>query len=227
MFPVLVRIDNRGGLLRPGLNAEVEVHVGEGRDVLAVPNAALRTPRDVASAAGVLGLAPDQVQRELARQAQGGGGTGPDTGRGGERDGGAAGQGANGQASLGGAARDTAASGGRVVRRVAVAAPAAGGLFGGRYIVFVKRPGGPEPVWIRTGLTDLDYSEVREGLQAGDSVLVLPSASLVQSQQESQERANRITGGGGLPGMRQQGATGTEGGTRIEVQRTVPAPGNR
>jgi hypothetical protein len=79
--------------------------------------------------------------------------------------------------------------------------------FGGRYIVFVKRPGGPEPVWIRTGLTDLDYSEVIEGLQPSDSVLVLPSASLVQSQQESQERINRMTGGGGLPGMQQQGTT--------------------
>jgi hypothetical protein len=83
--------------------------------------------------------------------------------------------------------------------------------FGGRYIVFVKRPDGPKPVWIRTGLTDLDFSEVVEGLDANDSVLILPSASLVQSQQESQERINRITGGGGLPGMQQQqqGTSGT------------------
>jgi hypothetical protein len=84
--------------------------------------------------------------------------------------------------------------------------------FGGRYIVFVKRAGGPEPVWIRTGLTDLDYSEVVEGLEANDSVLVLPSASLVQSQEESRERINRITGGGGLPGMQQQ--TAPAGGAR-------------
>jgi hypothetical protein len=59
-------------------------------------------------------------------------------------------------------------------------------------------------VWIRTGLTDLDYSEVVEGLTATDSVLVLPSAGLVQSQQESRERMTRITGGGGVPGMQQQ-----------------------
>ena len=58
MFPVLVRIDNKEGLLRPGMNAEVEVHVGERTDVLAVPNAALRTQRDVGSAAQVLG-SPD------------------------------------------------------------------------------------------------------------------------------------------------------------------------
>jgi hypothetical protein len=63
-------------------------------------------------------------------------------------------------------------------------------------------------VWVRTGLTDLDYSEVVSGLSASDSVLVLPSASLVQSQQEMQERANRVTGGGAVPGMRQQQQTG-------------------
>ena len=37
----------------------------------------------------------------------------------------------------------------------------------------------------------------------GDSVLILPSADLVQSQAESRERINRITGGG-LPGVQQQ-----------------------
>ncbi len=80
-------------------------------------------------------------------------------------------------------------------------------------------PDGPTAVWIRTGLTDLDYSEVVEGLQPTDSVLVLPSASLVQSQQETQERINRVTGGGGVPGMQQQGTT--SGGAR------PTAPGGR
>jgi hypothetical protein len=85
---------------------------------------------------------------------------------------------------------------------------------GGRYIVFAKRNGAPTPVWIRTGLTDLDYSEVLSGLQVGDSVYELPSASLVQSQQDVRNRLNQITGGG-LPGVRQQqgpsGAAGSGG----------------
>ncbi|MGI9040390.1 MAG: efflux RND transporter periplasmic adaptor subunit, partial [Gemmatimonadales bacterium] len=166
MFPVLVRIDNRGGLLRPGMNAEVEIHVGDRQDVLAIPNASLRTPRDVGSAAQVLGLSPEEVQQTVA-----------------------AGQ----RASQGSTPALPTTSG-----------PGRAGVSGGRYIVFVKRPGGPTPVWIRTGLTDLDYSEVVDGLQPGDSVLILPSASLVQSQQEAQERVNRITGGGGVPGMQQQ-----------------------
>ena len=57
--------------------------------------------------------------------------------------------------------------------------------------MFVKRNGVPTPVWIRTGLTDLDYSEVVQGLQPGDSVYVLPSASLVQSQQDMRHGSTR------------------------------------
>ncbi len=199
MFPVLVRINNRQGLLRPGMNAEVEIHVGQRQGVLAVPNAALRTQRDAGSAAQVLGLSGEVVQRQLAES----------------------------QASLG------AAPGGGDGRPTALPAggqasdgPGIEGLFGGRYIVFVKRPQGPAAVWVRTGLTDLDYAEVVSGLQPSDSVLLLPSASLVQSQQEMRERVNRITGGGGLPGMRQQGAGGA-GGTapgevRVEIQGGPP-----
>ena len=232
MFPVLVRIDNRAGLLRPGMNAEVEIHVGQREDVLAVPNAALRTPRDVGSAAQVLGLSPEEVQRELAAQMAGGpaGGGGGQAAMGGSaRAGGAAGDGpsaetteagdtsrrASGGAGTGAAARRSTGPSGSNAGRTRAVDPA----FGGRYIVFVKRPSGPEPVWIRTGLTDLDYSEVVQGLESSDAVLILPSASLVQSQQDSRERINRITGGGGLPGMQQQQQTTTPGGTR--------APGGR
>src|SRR5689334_7719836 len=47
------------------MNTEVEIHIGQRQGVLAVPNAALRTSRDVASAAGVLGLDLATVQRQL------------------------------------------------------------------------------------------------------------------------------------------------------------------
>ncbi|HVH08742.1 MAG TPA: efflux RND transporter periplasmic adaptor subunit, partial [Gemmatimonadales bacterium] len=58
MFPVEVNILNPEHLLKPGMNAEVEIHVGQRQGVLAVPNAALRTAKDVGSAASVLGLDP-------------------------------------------------------------------------------------------------------------------------------------------------------------------------
>src|SRR5881396_2317052 len=66
MFPVLVNILNPEHLLKPGMNTEVDIHVGERQGVLAIPNAALRTQRDVASAAAVLGLDPQAVQQQLA-----------------------------------------------------------------------------------------------------------------------------------------------------------------
>ena len=209
MFPVLVRIDNRGGLLRPGMNSEVEVHVGQREDVLAVPNSALRTLRDVGSAAEVLGLSAETVQRELAARP-----AGQPAAR--LRDTGSARRTSTG-GTAGADARDTSRA--PAMRGGGGRAGTVDASLGGRYIVFVKRPEGPKAVWIRTGLTDLDYSEVVDGLQPADSVLVLPSASLVQSQQESQERINRMTGGGAVPGMQQQGTTASGG-------RTTP-PGGR
>jgi len=77
---------------------------------------------------------------------------------------------------------------------------------GASYIVFVLRGGAPVPVAIRTGLTDQDYIEVTSGLTEHDTVLVLPSASLVQSQQQFRQRFQNVTGGG-LPGVRQQPST--------------------
>jgi HlyD family secretion protein len=198
MFPVLIRIDNKEGLLRPGMNAEVEVHVGRRDDVLAVPNAALRTQRDVGSAAQVLGLAPEEVQKQLAAA-----GTGNQAGATGSRDS-AAPTDSAAHASMG--ATSTRTSSGTSRGSGARSRRGQPQGVGSRYIVFVLRNGRPTPVWIRTGLTDMDYSEVLEGLSPSDSVLVLPSASLVQSQQDMRERFTRVTGGGAVPGMQQQTA---------------------
>jgi HlyD family secretion protein len=205
VFPVLIRIQNREGLLRPGMNTEVEIHVGRRDGVLAVPNAALRTQRDVGSAAQVLGLAPETVQKELAAAAPAtadrSGGAPPST------DGVPPPQQArsdSGQQRMGAAWRQGRGGAGR--RQGSF-----GGGASGRYIVFVKRNGQPKPVWIRTGLTDLDYSEVTQGLNRGDSVYVLPSASLVQSQQDMKQRFNQMTGGGAVPGMRTQTSAPTGG----------------
>jgi HlyD family secretion protein len=242
MFPVLVRIANREGLLRPGMNAEVEVHVGSRENVLAIPNAALRTTRDVASAAMVLGLDPDAVQEQLAQARRAAAPPAPAA-----------------AATAEGPAVATMARGGNGGREVPLPAgvsaeqiqavmqkmrsggfesltPAdrallqqmrgAGGgrpggaarrqedpnsfLFGGDYIVFALRDGKPTPVPIRTGLTDLDYSEVVSGLTAEDTVLILPSASLVASQQEMQERMQRMNQNA-LPGVRQSGTAPSGG----------------
>lgn len=219
MFPVLVRIDNKDGLLKPGMSANVRIGVGERRDVIAVPNAALRTERDVASAATVLGLAEADFKTMLeaakaaaappagtpspdgAVELQGKGGAPTDAKPAADPKAGAAaaGQrgGAGGQTGRGGAGGQTGRGGnggGRGGR---------GGnsdaFSGGTYIVFVQRDGKPTPVYIKTGLTDLDYSEVKSGLKEGDMVLMLPSASLIQGQQNLQNRMKSMSGG--LPGQ--------------------------
>jgi HlyD family secretion protein len=260
MFPVLVNIGNPGHLLKPGMNTEVEIHVGERRNVLAVPNAALRTQRDVGSAAQVLGLDPQAVQEELARAAtppagdsgraaMGGGGTMAD--RSPPRPGDSSGtkspsnvltmpdgrqitlpsgvtaeqvQAAfakrrSGQ-ELSAAEQATlrqvfsqfrggpGGSGGGMRFRGNGGGNGGGNGQGQSYIVFVLRGGKPTAVQIRTGLTDLDYTEVMNGLTPQDTVLLLPSASLVQAQQSFRERFQHFTGGG-LPGLRQQQSSGS------------------
>lgn len=241
MFPVLIRIENREGLLRPGMNAEVEIHVGRRDSVLAIPNAALRTARDVSSAATVLGLDPKEVETQLASASPA---TRQDS-LGARTSGAAATPAADSakkpagntmtlpdgrsiplpegvtEAQVQGIMRKRM-SGGQVTAEESallrkVFAGMGGGRgrqtqsndyqFGGRYIVFVLRNGKPFAVNVRTGLTDMDYSEVVEGLTESDSVLVLPSASLVASQDEWRQRIERVTGAGSMGGMRQTTTT--------------------
>ncbi len=61
MFPVIVLLNNEAGLLKPGMNAEVEVLVNERRGALTVPNNAVVQPQELAPAAEVLGLDPQTV----------------------------------------------------------------------------------------------------------------------------------------------------------------------
>ena len=65
MFPVLIDIENRQRLLKPGMNAEVEVIIAQRADVPAIPNAALRTEEDIFAAGSVLGLERGDVEGML------------------------------------------------------------------------------------------------------------------------------------------------------------------
>lgn len=221
MFPVLVRINNRDGLLKPGMNAEVNIAVGSAENVLAVPNAALRTERDVASAAAVLGISEEDLQAQLEASRNATQPTQGDTGRGQALP--DSSRNANGatpsreqmqalfQKQRSGqqlTAEEQAlmqrirsqmgnGNGGRA-RMGNGGGQAQDALFGGRYVVFAMRDGKPTAVYVTTGITDLDWSEVKSGLTEQDSVLLLPSASLIQSQQSMQERMSRNSG---LPGQ--------------------------
>jgi multidrug efflux pump subunit AcrA (membrane-fusion protein) len=76
----------------------------------------------------------------------------------------------------------------------------AAGLRGSFWVV-ADRNGTREPVPVVTGVTDLDRVEITSGLADGDVVLVLPSSSLLETQERLQ---NFMRGRGGIPGITQQ-----------------------
>jgi len=239
MFPVLVAVSNPGHLLKPGMNAEVRIHTGQRQGVLTVPNAALRTPRDVGTAATMLGLDSVTVAEQIAAAQAADSGRAPAAGTP------AAGTPAAGTPAAGAtdstAGKTVTLPNGRTVTLPPGVTPEQleavmkrmrsggqpsvddrallGRIFGRgprsrgspnrptrnnqSYVVFVLRDGKLVAAPIRTGLTDQDYVEVMNGLMDRDTVLVLPSASLVQSQQQFKQRFQNVTGGG-LPGLRQQ-----------------------
>lgn len=85
MFPVLVSLANMDQALLPGMNGEVSIITQQRRNVLTVPNDAVRSARDLATAAPALGLNPDSIRSMLqaGRRRNGGGGGGGGAGAGG------------------------------------------------------------------------------------------------------------------------------------------------
>jgi HlyD family secretion protein len=239
-FSVLIRLANRGGLLKPGMNAEVQIQIANREGVPAVPTAALRADTDVPLTAVMLGLNEEKLRKDLwpegapsgaqpknvlsiggrqielpegvdaakvtalwqkrqsgqeltaeernlmrTVQQQMGGNFG---GSGGNFGGGPPGGGPPG----GGNFRGGQGGGGNFVSGASpqTAQPAARStdyLFGGDYWVVAMRGDQPVPVAVKTGLTDLEYSEIVSGLEPGDRVLLLPSASLYEQQERLQE----------------------------------------
>ena len=100
MFPVLVNLENFDGALRPGMNGEVSALVDDRANVIAVSNDAIKTTREAAAVAPMLGLNPDTVQAEIRAQMSAGFGGGGGRRGGGRRGGG----GRNGGGAPGGAA---------------------------------------------------------------------------------------------------------------------------
>lgn len=56
MFPVITRIDNREGLLKPGMNAEMTVMIERRDDTLFLPNEAVKSSEEAFQVAALLGL---------------------------------------------------------------------------------------------------------------------------------------------------------------------------
>lgn len=216
MFPVLVRIENRARLLKPGMTAEVTFLIARRESVLAVPNQAVHTPEGATTVAELaLGIPAEQLQEELAQRRAALDGAAPGIGAngGGNRAEGQAAASSNGPPQLTAAQRDSLRERFRrgemtpeEIRRLRAQMAGAGGQRARRQqvrdlVVFVMQDGRPVPAPVRVGLTDWDYSELVSGLQEGDTVALLPSAGLLRDQSELLQRFQRFRQG--VPGMRQ------------------------
>jgi HlyD family secretion protein len=227
LFPVLIRLKNPEGLLKPGMNAEVSIEIASRDDVVTVPNTAVVGMREAPTAATALGLDEATVRAALRP-----GGANPPSSPGGteatpspecaallERL-----RGDAGPAVLSEADREKlrecrpegmAGRGGR----------GAGGRGGqGRSanpdrrpgVVFVQEATGPQPRRVMLGLSDWENTEVISGLEAGEKVLLVSVAQLQQQQQQSLDRMRQRTGGmiPGAGGARGAGGGGGGGGRR-------------
>jgi HlyD family secretion protein len=223
MFPVIVRLDNRAGLLKPGMNAEVEILIDEADGVLLAPNNAIVNLSDVGPAAMALGL--DISEMDLSRfrgmgsfggRVPGGGPGGP----GGDAPGGGGGPGEAAEAeegrpaAPGGARMDSLRA--RVARgeisrdsvraliqraRAGAAAgegPAASGTRQTRRaVVFVvaDSTSAPEPTVVEIGLNDWDRTQIVSGVEEGRTIAIIGAAQLQAQQQEFMERIRSRRGG--------------------------------
>lgn len=193
MFAVLITLTNMDAALMPGMNGEATMIVSQRMNVLAVPNDAIRSTKDLATVAPLLGLNADSIKAitQRNRAAGRGGATGaPGTG--------AAGAAGNGAGGGGVAGRDTSQAA-RAARRAEFAKAGGGGAGAGpgtRAVVFTKVAGNWVPKSIRTGVSDFDYTEVLNGLQEGDSIALLASVTMQANRQAQVQRARAATGGG-------------------------------
>jgi len=131
-FPVLIDIENKDNLLLIGMNTDVEIEILNEEVALALPAGSLRTRKDIASVAPLLGIDSDDLNNFLAKR-------------------------------VSGENFDT-------------------------FIVLKKTKKGAKPIWVKVGKTDLNYVEVKQGIEKTEVVYVLPSEGLIKYQQKFSER---------------------------------------
>jgi HlyD family secretion protein len=177
-YPVMIEVPNPDGKLRPSMTANVTIEVAQVKDVLRVPNAALRfrpeTKEGAAKAAtprtaGTPGATPTAATA-TAQQT-------PPAGAPPSFDRGAAGLGERGQGMAGVERAFSAGAGGKpAARRQA------------QTVYVVDDKGALRPVTIRTGITDGHYTQVLQTvdgtLNPGDKVAIGLATAKVDSGQQ-------------------------------------------
>ncbi|AEI67707.1 efflux RND transporter periplasmic adaptor subunit [Corallococcus macrosporus] len=205
LFPVLVRLENKNGLLRPGMNAEVAIEISRRRNAITVPNTAVVGVREARTAAAAVGVSEESmraVMRPPGAPSQPAAPSGATT----VSAVGEAGAGATAAVASGNGPGAVPASGpgsmgegqggagaGRAGRRMREASQGTGDTRQG--VVFVQGPTGPQPRRVTLGLSDWESTEVVSGLEEGEQVVLISVAKLQQQQQQRTERMRQMTGG--------------------------------
>jgi HlyD family secretion protein len=219
MFPVIIRLSNENGLLKPGMNAEVNINIASAENVLAVPTIALRAERDLATTASVLGITESALRKDISGDASTSSdnnttstGVGTEVIRMGEREISIP-PGVDAELVRGAMEKrrnnQTPSSEEREAMQKVIQSRSNGAMrprrvpdseyqFGGDYWVLLVKNETLIPQRVRTGITDLEYSEIVEGLRENENVLILPSSGLIERQERMQERLNSRMR---LPGM--------------------------
>ena len=65
LFAILTRIQNEEGLLKPGMNSDVEILIGRRPGVLAVDNSALKTPEEAQQLVETLGMDESLLEQSV------------------------------------------------------------------------------------------------------------------------------------------------------------------
>jgi HlyD family secretion protein len=176
MFPVLTRIDNRENLLKPGMNAEVEIAIERHENVLAVPNEAIKSRDEAMLVARYLGV-------DTGSEAGGG----------------------SGRRWQGGGTRGQRPDGASAEAAPLAAGPGRAAGRDGR-VVFVASGSREKPSYVmkpvEIGLRNWELTEVTSGLQEGDRVALAPSGNQIRQSADFRDRMQRMRG---LPGQTQGG----------------------
>lgn len=215
MFAVLTRISNEEDLMRPGMNADVEVVIGRQEDVLAVANSGIKSQQEAVQIVRALEIDADvnALLRDFQSQGQPGEGEGEaDAGEGEE------------EQMIGGVPMSEFQSMSqeermRVIQNLSdderrqmmqqFRNQGAGGPGGGRGGP-ARRPDEPQPAFVfrydanglldlkpvMIGLSDFDHTHIVRGLEEGEEIVAVPTSLIAQ-----QEFLDRIRSRTGLPGV--------------------------
>jgi len=172
-YPVILEVDNPEQKLRPLMTANVTIDVAQVRDVLRIPNAALRFRPTAGGEWGATGRGRGAAGAGSAGEAGGGAGAG------------SAGMAGNAAAAPGATPEERFAArpAGGLQGAAGALAGDGGGPGRGRQTIYVEDGrGGLRAVSLRTGISDGRFTQVLEGdIEPGDVVVIGQATSKVDT----------------------------------------------